>query len=97
MKKEKIELIALFKSMGESVSVSLSPEYSEEGETLEFGRVSIVGDFQTLFSQYGQIDLLEKSFSQLIKDADALLQELAEVSEEKRVTRINELLSLLEA
>lgn len=97
MKKEKIELIALFKSMGESISISLSPEYSEEGETLEFGRVSIVGDFQTLFSQYGQIDRLEKSFNQLIKEADALLPELADVPEEERVTRINELLSLLEA
>ena len=83
--------------MGESVTVSLSPEYSEEGETLEFGRVSIVGDFQTLFSQYGQIDLLEKSFLQLIKEADALLPELAEASEEEKVAQINELLSFFEA
>lgn len=97
MEKKRIELIALFKSMGESVSVSLSPEYSEEGETLEFGRVSIVGDFQTLFSQYGQIDLLEKSFNQLIKEAEALLPELAEVSPEEKVAQINDLLSLLEA
>jgi len=96
MRNEKIELIALFKSMGESVTISLSPEYSEEGETLEFGRVSIVGDFQTLFSQYGQIDLLEKSFIQLIQEADALLPELAEVSPEEKVARINELLSFLE-
>ena len=93
----KVKLIALFKSMGESVSVSLSPEYSEEGETLEFGRVSIVGYFQTLFSEYGEIHQLQRSFSQLILDADALLPELAEASEEEKVAQINELLSLLEA
>lgn len=97
MELKRIQLIALFKSMGESVSVSLSPEYSEEGETLEFGRVSIVGKFQTLFSQYGEIHPLERSFSQLILDADALLPELAEASEEEKVARINELLSLFEA
>ena len=97
MEKKRIQLIALFKSMGESVTVSLSPEYSEEGETLEFGRVSIVGDFQTLFSQYGQIDPLERSFLQLIQDADALLPELAEASEEEKVAQINELLSFFEA
>ena len=97
MKDEKIELIALFNSMGESVLVSIYPHYSDEGEILEFGRVNVEGYFQTLFSEFGNIAKLEEEYKQLIEGAKEMLSQFADVSEEKKVARINELLSLFEA
>ena len=97
MRKNFLTLIALFKSMGESVTVGLNPDYSEDGEILEYGRVSVEGDLQTLFSDYGKIAVLEEIFTQLILEADELLPELAGISEEERVAQIEELLSVLQA
>ena len=82
--------------MGESVTVSLSPDYSQDGEILEYGRVSVEGDLQTLFFQYGNIAALEEEFTQLIKEAELLLPKLAEKSQEERLHLIDVIFAIWE-
>lgn len=89
-------LISMFKSMGESVTLSVQPDYSEEGEILEYGFVNIEGDLQTLFGRYGNIPELFEEYSQLIQEAEAMLPDFEEMSSEEKVETINEIFQWLE-
>jgi len=88
-------LVALFKSLGESVRIELSPLYSDEGEPLDLGWVYLEGGLQTLFGRYGQIQSLISEFTEMIQEAEAMLPDFDEMAEEEKISSINEIFSWL--
>lgn len=86
----------MFKSMGESVTLSVQPDYSEEGEILEYGFVNIEGDLQILFGRYGNIPELFEEFSTLIQEAEAQLPDFDEMTESEKIETIKEVYDWME-
>ncbi len=92
--KTKIELVALFKSLGESVTFETVPNRDFDGSIEDFGEFKICGDMQTISTEYGNLAELEEEFVRLEVAADELLPKLATQPENERIDRINFLFSL---
>ena len=88
-------LISMFKSMGESVTLSVQPDYPEEGEILEYGWVIIKGN-KTIFGRYGNIPELIEEFTLLIQEAEAQLPDFDEMTESEKIETIREVYDWME-
>jgi hypothetical protein len=88
-------LISMFKSMDKKVTLSVTPD-SEDGEILEYGWVIIKGDNRILFGRYGIIPKLIEEFSTQIQEAEAMLPDFEEMTEEEKVDTINEIFLWME-
>ena len=88
-------LISMFKSMGESVTLSVNPDYSEEGEILESGFVNIEGRRGVLFGRYGNIPERFEEYTVLIQEAEAMLPDFEDMSSEEKISTIEEIFAWL--
>lgn len=84
-------LISMFKSMDMKVILGVDPD--EDDKPLEYGWVFIEGDGRTLFGRYGFIPELIEEFSNQIQEAEAMLPDFEEMTEEEKISTIDEIFS----